>query len=86
MAVPTHYYKVVLGEIKPQFGGAAKTAVGAFVMPNAPIEADMPLLAYAVPISALEEVAGGWLREKKQCRQRTTSLLYFLALAWSGLL
>ncbi len=32
MSVPTHYFKVVLGEVKPQFGGAAKTAVGAFVM------------------------------------------------------
>ena len=59
MAVPTHFFKVVLGEIKPQHGGAAKTAVGAFVMPNTPIDADMPLLAYAVPLSALEEVAGG---------------------------
>ncbi|GAB4818802.1 hypothetical protein N2152v2_005848 [Parachlorella kessleri] len=58
MSVPTHYFKVVLGEVKPQFGGAAKTAVGAFVMPNAPIDPDMPLLAYTVPLSALEEVAG----------------------------
>lgn len=58
--------QVVLGEIKPQFGGAAKTAVGAFVMPNTPIEADMPLLAYAVPLSALEEVAGGLSGHRQQ--------------------
>lgn len=55
MAVPTHFFKVVLGE----FGGARRAAVGAFVMPNAPIEPDTPLTSFAVPVSALEEVAGG---------------------------
>lgn len=55
MAVPTHYFKVVLGE----FGGGRRGAVGAFVMPNAAIEPDVPLASFAVPVSALEEVAGG---------------------------
>lgn len=68
MSVPTHFYKVVLGEVKPQFGGATKTAVGAFVMPNAPIEADMPLTAFTVPISALEEAAGGWRVSARSAR------------------
>ncbi|KAL4428150.1 hypothetical protein ABPG75_002239 [Micractinium tetrahymenae] len=54
MAVPTHYYKVVLGE----FSGGRRAAVGAFVMPNQPIDPDTPLASFAVPISSLEEVAG----------------------------
>ncbi|KAL4420173.1 hypothetical protein ABPG77_008309 [Micractinium sp. CCAP 211/92] len=54
MAVPTHYYKVVLGEVS----GGKRAAVGAFVMPNQPIDPDTPLASFAVPISSLEEVAG----------------------------
>ena len=57
MAVPTHFYKVVLGEFKRREGGQ-QAALGAFAMPNAPIEPDVPLSAFAVPLSALEEVAG----------------------------
>jgi hypothetical protein len=64
MAVPTHFFKVVLGE----FSGGQRAAVGAFVMPNAAIHPQVPLASFTVPISALEEVAGGfgwmawWLR------------------------
>ncbi|PRW44603.1 mitochondrial nuclease [Chlorella sorokiniana] len=54
MAVPTHYYKVVLGE----YGGGRRAAVGAFVMPNSPIDPETPLASFAVPLGALEEVAG----------------------------
>ena len=57
MAVPTHFYKVVLGEFRRREGGQ-QAALGAFVMPNAPIEPDVPLAAFTVPLSALEEVAG----------------------------
>ena len=32
--------------------------VGAFVMPNAPIPAGTPLASFAVPLEALEQVAG----------------------------
>ncbi|KAI3428702.1 hypothetical protein D9Q98_007526 [Chlorella vulgaris] len=54
MAVPTHFFKVVLGE----FSGGRRAAVGAFVMPNAAIHPQVPLASFTVPISALEEVAG----------------------------
>ncbi len=57
MAVPTHYFKVVLGELN----GGKRGAVGAFVMPNAAIAPDVPLTSFAVPISALREVAGAVL-------------------------
>lgn len=47
--------QVVLGEVS----GGKRAAVGAFVMPNQPIDPDTPLASFAVPISSLEEVAGG---------------------------
>lgn len=55
MAVPTHFFKVVLAE---NSGANGPAYVGAFVLPNAPINADMPLAAYSVPLSALEDVVG----------------------------
>lgn len=54
MAVPTHFFKVVLGEFK----GGARGAAGAFVLPNSPIAPGVPLASFAVPIGALEEVSG----------------------------
>ena len=54
MAVPTHFYKVVLGEV----AGGSEVAVGAWVLPNSAIAPDIPLTAFTVPLSALEEVAG----------------------------
>ncbi len=38
--------------------------MGAFVMPNGPIDPETPLASFAVPLGALEEVAGG-----KPCRE-----------------
>ena len=59
VAVPTHFYKVVLSESKSRLPfGAPKVSVGAFVMPNAQIQPDMPLTAFAVPLEMLEDVAG----------------------------
>lgn len=60
MAVPTHFYKVVLTERKSRMpmGGSPKVAVGAFVMPNAHIVPDLPLTAFSVPLEVLEDVAG----------------------------
>ena len=59
MAVPTHFFKVVLAEPKdPSSRSAPRAIVGAFVMPNRPIDPTTPLAAFAVPLSALEEVAG----------------------------
>ena len=55
MAVPTHFFKVVLGEGR---SSAEPTFVGAFVMPNQPLEPGTPLTSFAVPLSSLEEVSG----------------------------
>lgn len=59
VAVPTHFYKVVLAESKSRLPfGSCKVAVGAFVMPNDQIQPDMPLTAFSVPLEMLENVAG----------------------------
>lgn len=54
VAVPTHFFKVLLAES----GSGKQTVAAAFVMPNARIATDYPLTAFSVPLSALEEVAG----------------------------
>lgn len=56
MAVPTHFYKVVLAE--DSMDREETTVFGAFVLPNAPINPETPLAAFTVPLSALEEAAG----------------------------
>ncbi|KAG2436045.1 hypothetical protein HYH02_011756 [Chlamydomonas schloesseri] len=71
VAVPTHYYKVVLADTRGDSGDAKQpprgnkqplprgtVGVGAFVMPNAPIDPRTPLSAYVVPLEDLEQVAG----------------------------
>lgn len=55
VAVPTHFYKVILAEDgKP--GG--NVSIGAFVMPNAPIPNDKPLRDFEVPLEAVERASG----------------------------
>ena len=62
VAVPTHFYKVVLAESKSKVPlRGSKVSVGAFVMPNDQIQPDMPLAAFAVPLEMLENVAGAAL-------------------------
>lgn len=55
VGVPTHFFKVVLGEGAKNGGG---DVVGAFVMPNAAIDPATPLASFSVPVSSLEEVSG----------------------------
>jgi len=58
VAVPTHFFKVVLAERTSDDGTVSDAVVGAFVMPNAPVQPDTPLTAFSVPLEALEEAAG----------------------------
>jgi DNA/RNA endonuclease G (NUC1) len=58
VAVPTHYFKVVLAENSSGKYGQHKAAVGAFVMPNSAIDPATPVTAFAVPLDALESAAG----------------------------
>lgn len=77
MAVPTHFYKVVLAESRSRLPfGAPKVSVGAFVMPNDQIQPDMSLTAFSVPLEMLENVAGAVLTSLTSC----PCLLYHVCL------
>lgn len=60
IAVPTHFFKLVVGEKK----GDEKIAVAAFVLPNDVISNDTPLTNFQVPVDALERSAGLELMQK----------------------
>ncbi|GAB1868116.1 Endonuclease [Camponotus japonicus] len=53
VAVPTHFYKVVVGETNN-----GKLDMEAFVMPNAPIDDNAPLTNFQVPPENIERAAG----------------------------
>jgi endonuclease G, mitochondrial len=55
VAVPTHFYKVIFAE-DGRVGG--NVALGAFVLPNAPISNDKPITDFEVPIEAVERASG----------------------------
>jgi endonuclease G, mitochondrial len=53
VAVPTHFFKVIVAEGKNgQAGGPV--SVGAFVLPNQEIENSTALTAFSTPIEAVE--------------------------------
>ncbi|VEN40177.1 unnamed protein product [Callosobruchus maculatus] len=53
VAVPTHFYKVVVGETKD-----GKLEMEAFVMPNQVIDSSVPLASFQVPPESIERAAG----------------------------
>jgi endonuclease G len=55
VAVPTHFYKVIFAEDGKTNGNVA---VGAFVLPNAPIANSKPITDFEVPIEAVERASG----------------------------
>jgi endonuclease G len=55
VAVPTHFYKVIFAEDGTVNG---PVAVGAFVLPNAPIPNEKPLTDFEVPVEAVERASG----------------------------
>lgn len=59
VAVPTHFFKIIIGEdpIVPSISRSG-VAVGAFVMPNAPIDNATPLKSFYVPLDSVERSAG----------------------------
>ncbi|KAK9802849.1 hypothetical protein WJX73_007898 [Symbiochloris irregularis] len=91
VAVPTHFFKVILAEPPAGADGSKaagssqkKMVVGAFVMPNAPIDPTTPLSAFAVPLTALEEASGldffpAYLNDSRRAALDTT------ALSWQAL-
>ncbi|KAI1502679.1 hypothetical protein F5X99DRAFT_378069 [Biscogniauxia marginata] len=57
VAVPTHFYKVIFAEDGSSATGG-DVAIGAFVLPNAPIPNEKPLADFEVPIEAVERASG----------------------------
>lgn len=55
VAVPTHFYKVIFAE-DGKVGG--NVALGAFVLPNAPIPNAKPITDFEVPLEAVERASG----------------------------
>lgn len=59
VAVPTHFYKVIFAEEDPTApGGKGPVAIGAFVLPNAPIPNEKPITDFEVPVEAVERASG----------------------------
>mgnify|MGYP001169933658 CR=1 FL=1 len=54
IAVPTHFFKLIVGEIN----NSKDIAVGAFVLPNEAIDNATPLTTFQVPVDALERSSG----------------------------
>lgn len=55
IAVPTHFYKVIFAEDGTVSG---PVALGAFVLPNAPIPNEKPITDFEVPVEAVERASG----------------------------
>ncbi|KAI0180169.1 DNA/RNA non-specific endonuclease [Hypoxylon sp. FL1284] len=58
VAVPTHFYKVIFAEDGSSPAAGGNVAVGAFVLPNAPISNSKPLTDFEVPLEAVERASG----------------------------
>ncbi|KAJ1727804.1 nuclease [Coemansia biformis] len=54
IAVPTHFFKVILAKRSSD----KAFAVGAFALPNKPIDNAAPLIDFAQPLEAIEKAAG----------------------------
>ncbi|KAK6533207.1 nuclease [Arthrobotrys megalospora] len=82
VAVPTHFYKIILGESAVTPNPGAPVAIGAFVLPNAPIDNKTPLTEFAVPVEMIEKASGlDFLslvpteRRRSLCREVDCSIL-----------
>ena len=64
--------------------GGKSVVVGAFVMPNAPIDPNAPLTAFAVPLTALEDAAGLKFFEKTLTDADALARLDGDALRWQA--
>ncbi|EPS41952.1 hypothetical protein H072_4096 [Dactylellina haptotyla CBS 200.50] len=58
VAVPTHFYKIIVGESTNAPATPRSVAIGAFVLPNAAIDNKTPLAEFAVPVEMIERASG----------------------------
>lgn len=70
VAVPTHFYKIIYGEdaVDSPIG---RVALGAFVLPNAPISNEKSLGDFEVPLEAVERASGITFADKLPLERRT---------------
>ncbi|ODQ80302.1 hypothetical protein BABINDRAFT_131689 [Babjeviella inositovora NRRL Y-12698] len=66
IAVPTHFFKVIVGE----HAGSPNVAVAAFVLPNDKIDNSTPLQSFQVPVEALERSSGMEIMQKWPVEQK----------------
>lgn len=78
IAVPTHFFKLIVGELD----GSPDLAVGAFVLPNKPIDNAVPLESFQVPVEALERSLGlellhrvPYYNKKDLCRETKCEII-----------
>ncbi|KAK6081942.1 DNA/RNA non-specific endonuclease [Seiridium cupressi] len=81
VAVPTHFYKVIFAESAPD-STLGPVAIGAFVLPNAPIPNEKPITDFEVPVEAVERASGlefatklPVARRKRLCADTTCALV-----------
>lgn len=71
IAVPTHFFKLIVAEQSKKRGaGSKEVAVAAFVMPNDVIPNEVPLRNFEVPIESLEKSSGLELLKKLPVKER----------------
>lgn len=70
IAVPTHFYKLIVAENPVKDPHSDKVAVGAFVLPNSVIPNTVPLKSFNVPLNALERSSGLEFLQKLPVSQR----------------
>ncbi|KAK9462432.1 uncharacterized protein V1516DRAFT_670251 [Lipomyces oligophaga] len=58
VAVPTHFFKLIVAESPRKQPSTAEVAVGAFILPNEPIPNAAPLKSFYVPVDAIERASG----------------------------
>ncbi len=82
VAVPTHFFKLIVAENPNRNPGDQSLAVSAFVLPNAPISNQTPLRSFEMPIEALEKSSGLTFlqnvpenKKKQLCREVDCSIV-----------
>lgn len=58
IAVPTHFFKLIVGERPSKNPNSDNISIAAFVLPNAPIPNETKLTDFEVPVNALERSTG----------------------------
>lgn len=58
IAVPTHFFKLIVGEKPVKNPSSESISIAAFVLPNKPISNETKLTDFEIPVDALERSAG----------------------------